>query len=221
MRDVFDYAKYFIKNATGLNNSFDGNMKLQKLLVFSNLVNMVLNNEPLFEDKLYAFRNGCIVDTVRIRYRNDYSKLKKESESFEANFSDDELESLEMTLNIFDKLTAKELSDLNHEFDFWKDSYVDGKNYCIVSDDSIKKELPIIESIIDSYKNRSIDKKTEIVNGITFYYDPNNLDIDGTFVVDGKTYNIMDELYNFTLSDELDENCYSIYVDEFGELVIF
>jgi len=30
----------------------------------------------------------------------------------------------------------------------------------------------------------------------------------------------MDELYDFTLN-ELDENCYSIYLDEFGELVIF
>ena len=40
MRNVLDYAKYFMKNATGLDKSFDGNMKLQKLLVFSNLVNM-------------------------------------------------------------------------------------------------------------------------------------------------------------------------------------
>ncbi len=52
MVDVLDCAKYFMKNATGLNNSFDGSMKLQKLLVFSNLVNMALNNKPLFKDRL-------------------------------------------------------------------------------------------------------------------------------------------------------------------------
>lgn len=221
MRNVLDYAKYFMKNATGLDKSFDGNMKLQKLLVFSNLVNMALNNKPLFKEQLYAFRNGCIVDSVRRKYRNDYLGLKKESESFEPNFSECELETLEITLNIFDKLSAKELSDLNHEFDFWKDSYVDGKNYCIVSDNSIKKELPIIKNMIDSYKNRDKNKKTEVINGITFYYDHDKLNIYGNFIIDNKFYNIIDELYDFTLSDELDENCYSVYLDEFGELVIF
>ncbi len=220
MVDVLDCAKYFMKNATGLNNSFDGSMKLQKLLVFSNLVNMALNNKPLFKDRLYAFKNGCVVDSVRLKYKNDYLGLKKESESFKPNFSECELEALDITLNIFDKLSAKELSDLNHEFDFWKDSYVDGENYCIVSNDNIKKELPIIKNIIDSYRNRDKNKKTEVINGITFYYDPNNLNIDATFIVDGESYSIMDELYDFTLN-ELDENCYSIYLDEFGELVIF
>lgn len=219
MVDVLDCAKYFMKNATGLNNSFDGSMKLQKLLVFSNLVNMALNNKPLFKDRLYAFKNGCVVDSVRLKYKNDYLGLKKESESFKHNFSECELEALDITLNIFDKLSAKELSDLNHEFDFWKDSYVDGENYCIVSNDNIKKELPIIKNIIDSYRNRDKNKKTEVINGITFYYDPNNLNIDATFIVDGESYSIMDELYDFTLN-ELDENCYSIYLDEFGELVI-
>ena len=216
MVDVLDCAKYFMKNATGLNNSFDGSMKLQKLLVFSNLVNMALNNKPLFKDRLYAFKNGCVVDSVRLKYKNDYLGLKKESESFKPNFSECELEALDITLNIFDKLSAKELSDLNHEFDFWKDSYVDGENYCIVSNDNIKKELPIIKS----YRNRDKNKKTEVINGITFYYDPNNLNIDANFIVDGESYSIMDELYDFTLN-ELDENCYSIYLDEFGELVIF
>ncbi len=220
MVDVLDCAKYFMKNATGLNNSFDGSMKLQKLLVFSNLVNMALNNKPLFKDRLYAFKNGCVVDSVRLKYKNDYLGLKKESESFKPNFSECELEALDITLNIFDKLSAKELSDLNHEFDFWKDSYVDGENYCIVSNDNIKKELPIIKNIIDSYRNRDKNKKTEVINGITFYYDPNNLNIDANFIVDGESYSIMDELYDFTLN-ELDENCYSIYLDEFGELVIF
>lgn len=220
MVDVLDCAKYFMKNATGLNNSFDGSMKLQKLLVFSNLVNMALNNKPLFKDRLYAFKNGCVVDSVRLKYKKDYLGLKKESESFKPNFSECELEALDITLNIFDKLSAKELSDLNHEFDFWKDSYVDGENYCIVSNDNIKKELPIIKNIIDSYRNRDKNKKTEVINGITFYYDPNNLNIDANFIVDGESYSIMDELYDFTLN-ELDENCYSIYLDEFGELVIF
>lgn len=59
------------------------------------------------------------------------------------------------------------------------------------------------------------------VNGITFYYDPNNLDING-FCKDGeKTVSIKNELYEFSQCGELDEECYSIFLDDLGELVIF
>ena len=38
MRDVYDFAKFFIKNgADSSPNTYDGNMKLQKLLVFAAL----------------------------------------------------------------------------------------------------------------------------------------------------------------------------------------
>ena len=41
MRDVFDFAKFFIKNgADSMPNTYDGNMKLQKLLVFADLINI-------------------------------------------------------------------------------------------------------------------------------------------------------------------------------------
>ena len=44
MRDVYDFAKYFIKNgADSKPNTYDGNMKLQKLLVLSDLANIAEN----------------------------------------------------------------------------------------------------------------------------------------------------------------------------------
>lgn len=221
MKNVFDYVKYFMQKATNLDNSKDGNMKLQKLLTFSNLINMTLNNEPLFNENLYAFKNGCVVEPVRLKYINEYYKLKQDSNNFKPNFSNSEFEVLNITLGIFDKLSATELSDLNHEFDFWKKSYDPKKRYCIVSNESIQNELYIIKDMIESYKNRDKSNKSKVINGITFYYNPSNLDINGSFVVDGKSFNIMDELYDFTLSDEVDEDCYSIYLDESGELVIF
>lgn len=44
MRDVYDVAKYFIKNdADSFPNTYEGNMKLQSLLVFANMINVAKN----------------------------------------------------------------------------------------------------------------------------------------------------------------------------------
>lgn len=44
MRDVYDVAKYFIKNdADSFLNTYEGDMKLQSLLVFANMINVTKN----------------------------------------------------------------------------------------------------------------------------------------------------------------------------------
>lgn len=69
MRDVYDFAKFFIKNgADSMPNTYDGNMKLQKLLFLADLANIAEYGEPLFNDQVLAFKNGCVVEKVRLRY---------------------------------------------------------------------------------------------------------------------------------------------------------
>ena len=79
MRDVYDFAKYFIKKgADSLPNTYDGNMKLQKLLTFADLISIAKYGKPLFNDPVLAFKNGCVVEKVRQRYKNDYSAKKRQ-----------------------------------------------------------------------------------------------------------------------------------------------
>lgn len=88
MRDVYDYAKYFIKNgADSTPNTYDGNMKLQKLLVLADLANIAEYGQVLFNDEVLAFKNGCVVEKIRLRYKNDYQGFKKDSDSFEPDLS--------------------------------------------------------------------------------------------------------------------------------------
>ena len=83
MRDVYDFAKYFIKNgADSLPNTYDGNMKLQKLLVFADMINVAEYGELLFDDEVLAFKNGCVVEKVRLRYKADYIGFKRDSDNF-------------------------------------------------------------------------------------------------------------------------------------------
>ena len=88
MTEVFDFAKFFIKNgADSMPNIYDGNMKLLKLLVFADLVNIAEYGEPLFSDQVLNLKNECAV-------------------------SKREYEVLELVRNIFGGASAEELSSI-------------------------------------------------------------------------------------------------------------
>lgn len=121
MRDVYDFAKYFIKNgADSKPNTYDGNMKLQKLLVLSDLANIAENGKLLFSDPVLAFQNGCVVEKVRLRYKNDYFTFKHDSDLYQPDFSESEYEILKLVMDIFGHASARELSEINHTFSFWQ-----------------------------------------------------------------------------------------------------
>ena len=83
MSNVFDYAKYFMKQGLDTQrNTFDGNMKLQKLLVFANLISLAERGEPLFNDEILAFEQGCVIEEVRLKYKHSYSEFALEADNF-------------------------------------------------------------------------------------------------------------------------------------------
>lgn len=217
MRDVYDFAKFFIKNgADSTPNTYDGNMKLQKLLVLADLVNIAEYGEPLFDDHVLAFRNGCVVEKVRLRYKNDYVAFKRDSESYQPDFSEREYEVLNLVMEIFGRASAKELSDINHTFNFWKVAFDNGTNNAgyhnkemsIVDMMSQHSDLERMHEIISAYRETSSDVvASEIVNGVTFYFDGFTL-----------TDDMMDQLESFSLS--ADDDTYSVYLDN-GRLVIY
>ena len=113
MRDVHDVAKYFFKNGVNSStNTYEGNMKLQSLLVFANMINVEEYGELLFDDVL-ALKDDCVVEKVRLCY---------ESDKFESDFSDSEYTVLNMVMSIFKSASTKELSEINNTFNFWKET---------------------------------------------------------------------------------------------------
>lgn len=217
MRDVYDLAKFFIKNgADSSPNTYDGNMKLQKLLVFADLANIAEYGEPLFGDQVLAFKNGCVVEKVRLRYKNDYVAFYNDSKSYQPDFSEREYEILRLILDIFGNATAKELSEINHTFSFWKSAFINGtsstgyhdKEQSVVDMMSQESDLNRMREIISAYKETSSEvESSETINGVTFFFDG--------FVL---TDDLMDQLEQFSLSAE--EDAYSVYMDN-GKLVIY
>lgn len=217
MRDVYDFAKYFIKNgADSMPNTFDGNMKLQKLLVLADMINIAEYGERLFDDEVLAFQNGCVVEKVRLRYKNDYFGFKIDSDVFQPDFSETEYNVLNLVLNIFGKATARELSNINHTFQSWHEAYDKGtdstgfpdKTLSVVDLFSQPKDIERMREIIDAYRETSKETVArEIINGVTFYFDGFNL-----------TDEMIDQLEAFSLS--ADDDAYSVYLDD-GRLVIY
>ncbi len=217
MRDVYDFAKFFIKNgADSKPNTYDGNMKLQKLLVFADLANIAEYGEPLFDDNVLAFENGCVIEKVRIKYKNDYAAFRCDSEAYQPDFSEREYKILKMILEIFGGASARELSDINHTFDFWKSAFENGtsstgyhnKAMSVVDMMSQKSDIQKMREIISAYReNQNIVTINKTINGVTFY-------LEGLTLTD----NIIEQLEKFSLFAE--DDTYSVYLDN-GRLVIY
>ena len=217
MRDVYDFAKYFIKNgADSMPNTFDGNMKLQKQLVFADLANIAENGERLFYDDILAFKNGCVVEKVRTRYKNDYYNFKRDSDLYEPDFSEEEYKTLNTVMAIFGNASARELSSINHSFTFWKEAFDNGtsitgfhdKQKSIVDMASHSDDIERMRMIIEAYNDANNDvSNREIINGVTFYYDGFAL-----------TEEMIDKLESFSLVAK--EDVYTVYLDD-GKMVIY
>ena len=217
MRDAYDFAKFFIKNgADSTPNTYDGNMKVQKLLTLANMVHLAKYGRLLFSDPVLAFQNGCVIEKVRLRYKNDYIGLKEDSDSYNPDFTEEEYQTLSTVLDIFGKVSARELSGLNHTFKSWNEAYKNGtmktgfhdKTKSIVDFSQYPEDIEAVKRSVDAYEeSKKHTEKCEIINGVTFYYDDMTLSDE-----------LLEQLEKF--SRVCDDDVYSICVDD-GRLVIY
>lgn len=171
MRDVYKVAKYFVKNdADSLPNTNEGNMKLQSLLVFANMINVAEYGELLFDDEVYVFKNGWFVGRVRLHHETDYSGLKRDSDIVELDFTDSEYAVLNMIMSIFGSASARELSEITHTLNFWKETDCFYKRNSFANMMLYDEEIDRIKEIINAYLESLKDVMVrEIINGISFF----------------------------------------------------
>lgn len=219
MHDVFDYAKYIIQKEPGsFKNTFDGNMRLQKLLVFANLISLAEYGEPLFDDPVLAFAHGCVIERIRLRYKNDYQGLMNDSLRFSPAFSREESDALDLAVSLFGGLRPREMSDINHTFRFWENAYNNSiqpggfkdKGSSVISVESMIAEAGRMKDVANAYRETEAENSAkETINGIDFYYDPSEF---------AMTDDLLDYLYDFSL--EAGESAYSVYFDR-DHLVVY
>ena len=167
-----DVAKWFInQNIEGIDNSKDGNMKLQKLLFFAQMIYMCRNNgDTMFEEEFNAFEHGMVLQNVLWKYKDNFEELEKESKQ-KVEMPNDIEEILITTKEIFGECSPKELSEMTHELKAWNKYYrksiLFGGKY-----NQAKSKVPYKELEEDLYRMKKIlnayDKESLLENNNEF-----------------------------------------------------
>jgi uncharacterized phage-associated protein len=126
-----EVAKYIIKSLPV------DNLKLQKLLYYSQAVHLVLNDRaPLFPEPIEAWDYGPVVPPVYREYRSfGFDILPPVDEPVSLNLN--EIRAVDMTLSCFGELSGPALINQTHFEDPWKNVYRPGRPSAIITPDSM------------------------------------------------------------------------------------
>ena len=127
MEKVENIAKYilfldknndiFINNLLTLNgrDCYEGNVRLNKYLHIMQMVYFAMTDKKLFNEEMYAFNNGVVVNSVM----NNYVYLKSTKNSY--NISDENVKKyIEKMFNILKYAPLEDLIEISHQDEEWK-----------------------------------------------------------------------------------------------------
>jgi uncharacterized phage-associated protein len=207
-----DIAYWFIKKGyDSPRDTFDGNMKLQKLLFFAQLIHYAKHNKLLFSDEMKAFENGTVINDVRLNYKHNLYSMIMESENSD-EFNDCEIkETLDLTCKIFGDMSASELSDLNHELISWKIAFNSSKTdipgvynsekNTIKIDKYFLEDVQRMKDMLDAFEDEN-EMAFEVINGVTFYYNPNLVNFTEDLQSKLEGMNFPDDAYTIIYDEE-------------------
>ncbi len=127
MEKVEDIAKYilsldknndiFVNKLLTLHgrNCYEGNVRLNKYLHIMQMVYFAMTDNKLFNEDMYAFDNGVVVNMVM----NDYSYLKSNKETYNITNKSVKLY-IEKMFNILKYAPLKDLIEISHQDEEWK-----------------------------------------------------------------------------------------------------
>jgi uncharacterized phage-associated protein len=133
-----DVAKYILSKIEC------DHIKLEKLVYFCFAKYLTKTNKRLFDDKIYAFSRGPVVQSVyeEFKYKTGLLKysLAKESRILFAKDGVDKLDCIVKTIEQYGSKTGDELVNITHrESSPWSVSYIEGKLFLEIPIDAIKE----------------------------------------------------------------------------------
>jgi uncharacterized phage-associated protein len=131
MTSAGEVAKYIIKSLPV------DNLKLQKLLYYSQAVHLVLNDKnPLFPEAIEAWDYGPVVPPVYREYKTyGFDTLPPADEPVDLSLN--EIRAVDMTLSCFGELSGPALINQTHFEDPWKNVYRPGRPSVVITLDSM------------------------------------------------------------------------------------
>ena len=104
------YDMYYKQNGVRMDE-----MKMHKLMYFSQRESLMYNDEPLFDGTFYAWKYGPVLKEVRSAYKSKAFELNAFSTLSESSFN-----LLQSVMKRYGSLSSWKLSSLSHEEFSWK-----------------------------------------------------------------------------------------------------
>ncbi|WP_034246620.1 Panacea domain-containing protein, partial [Lachnospira multipara] len=157
MANAYDVADFFIDLAKYDENETITNMRINKLLYFSQAWHMVRHNTPLFDEDFEAWDYGPVVPCIYQKYKdNGKNNICTISKDYSSDiFTDDEMDTLLDVAKYYKQFSTPNLVEKTHmKGTPWDLAYQKGKNI-IIDKMSIclyfKKEIPLDNFAIPKY----------------------------------------------------------------------
>ena len=131
-----DVANYIINSPIEVDN-----LKLQKLVYYSQAVHLVLNDKvPLFEEEIEAWQYGPVVPSLYQCYKKyGLDKIRRLQNKPKERLTAKEIESIDLVLDFYGNMSGVELIGRTHQESPWRDVYNPFDKHIIISKDSIYK----------------------------------------------------------------------------------
>jgi uncharacterized phage-associated protein len=114
-------SKYFLWKSSNEEDTGISNLKLQKLLYYSQGFHLAIFGERLFDDEIYAWQHGPVCPDIYHLYKVNVSNVipYTDSVNFEDYLSDEQIEFLDEVYDEFGQFSAWRLRNMTHDESTW------------------------------------------------------------------------------------------------------
>jgi uncharacterized phage-associated protein len=135
MLTVLDASNYIIKLSTDIGEPVT-NMKLQKLLFYSYVWNLVeYSKDKLFKEPIVAWKYGPVIVAAYHAYKKyGADSIKEASDGDPDKLTQKQKDIIEDVFNIYGKMNGIELAQLTHSERPWLEAYEEGKENIITDE---------------------------------------------------------------------------------------
>lgn len=136
-----EIANYFLWKAQRENQELLSNMKLQKLVYYSQGLHLAFFDSPLFNDKIEAWMYGPVVPDLYHAYKRHEAGGIPADSNFDPSIIDDNTkELLDDVFNVFGQFSAIRLMEIAHSDKCWKDAGIKNEITMDSMKDCLKKK---------------------------------------------------------------------------------
>lgn len=190
MIDTFKAAKWFIKkNKLAVDYRNYQNLKLNKLLYFSELMHYSVYKEKMFDKEFVAFENGPVVYDVYTNYRwNDLKHYPVGDIHIDYDIG---LKIMQIVNFLYAHKSETELVSMTHEHNIWKEKepFIHRYGYQYFNSPKIEFEnassdlIDFYSEIFNTYKDVDFDNlEMRQIGQNYYYYFKNKIQLDETIL---------------------------------------